>query len=331
MSVTITELAGMIGVSKSTVHRALSGSGQIREELKQQILTCAEAHQYMPNMSARVLVGARTYMTAIIARDFGNVHFSQFLKGAGDTAAAANYHLLTVSREEELNNLRQSGLEGVISFFWDIKSGPLKNQSSFPLIHLNKVMPQDSGENDISIEVLYGAELIMRHLLEKGHRRIGHITVTQPDDPDKNPKQAGYRGELKKAGIKYDPSLLVKVRFYREYCGYEGAMKLLRRPDRPTAIFAMADVLAVGCYRAARELNLRIPEDISICGYDDKEYASYLYPALTTIRPPFGLLGQRAMEMLIHRIEKRCYPSPEPLFPELIERGSVAAPSEKSK
>jgi LacI family transcriptional regulator len=321
MAITITEIAEMTGVSKSAVHRALSGAPGVRENIRQEVLECATRHHYQPNLSARVLVGARTRLTALLATNFGNVNFAQFLRGAGEKAGASGYHLLTASDEKELNPLKQLGLEGVIGFFRKLDAGVV---GRLPAISLLWGVPGDmSVKNCISSEVEYGAGLAIRHLLALGHRRIGFVTVSIPGDQDAVVKAAAYRRVLAEAGIEYDPSLVVGAELYRERCGYEAALKLLTMPEPPTAVFGLSDILATGCYRAARELNLRIPEDLSVCGYDDKEYCSLLYPALTTVRPQYGELGSRAMDMLIHRIEGWEYQELEPLLPALVQRDST--------
>lgn len=324
MSITITEIAEMTGVSKSTVHRALSGSAKIRGDIRKLVLECAARHHYQPNLSARVLVGARTYLAAILAKDFGNIHFAQFLRGAGEAASGAGYHLLTASSEKELVNLKQLGLEGVIGFFQEDLEAEF---DGLPTVNLVKALPPEGRKDScLNSEVACGTLQVMRYLIGLGHRRIGHVTLSIPRDRDVKTKLSEYRHALKEAGIAYDPSLVVRSELYMEQCGYEGAMTLLTRPDPPTAIFALSDILAAGCYRAARELKLRVPRDISICGYDDKEYSSLLYPSLTTVRTPYKLLGERAMKMLIARIGGEPGMDEEPLLPVLIPRGSTTRP-----
>ncbi len=324
MSITILEIASLTGVSKSTVHRALSGSDRVSEDIRRLVLDCAERHQYRPNISARVLVGARTYLVAVLCSDFGNIHFAHFLRGVSKTARDSRYHLLTVNSLEELKNLTPLGMEGVISFYGD---AAYHNEPQFEGLPTVKLIKEESpvceGGDYISGRLSYGAGLMMRYLFEQGHRRIGHITLDQPGDRGINMKFTGYRNALRSIGLEYDPELVAHAEFYLEESGYEGAMKLLRQKNPPTAIFALADILAAGCYRAAQELGLRVPEDISICGYDDKEYSSFLRPPLTTISTPYNELGQRAMEMLVRRIDKLPPVTEEPILPELVIRNSV--------
>ncbi len=323
MSITITKIAELTGVSKSTAHRALSGASDISETMRQKILDCARSHNYQPNLSARVLVGAKTWLLALYGLDFGNVHFAQFLRGASRVADAAGYHLLTVSSSDKMNHLRHLGIEGVAAFFGSSSEIAGLYNLQIPMVRLIKQNP-NGDEAAVSSGVRYGAALLVRYLLEKGHRRIGHLSVSQPDDMNVPEKLAGYQNALADAGVPYRPELVVSVDFYTERCGYEGARKLLSLPEPPTVIFAQSDILATGAYRAARELGLRIPEDISIAGYDDKEYAALLFPALTTVRTPYQQLGAYTMECLIAEIENRPRPSGTPLLPVLAERSSVA-------
>ena len=185
-----------------------------------------------------------------------------------------------------------------------------------------------SGELTICCHVEYGARLAVRHLLESGHRHIGHISREDPHNEDVLLKFAGYRTELAAAGIPFSPDWTTRVDGgYNEATGYEGAMRLLRSRRRPTAIFALCDILAAGCLRAARELGLRVPDDVSVMGYDDKEYAALLHPSLTTVRTPFMELGRSAMECLIARIEGEEAPVESPIYPVLVGRESVRTES----
>lgn len=322
MAITITQIAVMTGVSKSTVHRALSGNGQVSAALRERILACAAETSYRPNLSAQVLVGARTRLLALYGQDFGNIHFAQFLRGANQTARGADYHLLTVSSLAELRTLRQLGLEGFVSFFALPADAASLRHLGLPMVQLVK-HDSDVQALQVSSGVRHGARLMMEHLLACGHRRIGHLTVSIPGDQDALEKRAAYESALRKRGLVCGSDLVAAVELYTEACGYAGAMSLLCQPNPPTAIFALADILAAGAYRAARELGVRVPHDISIAGYDDKDYSALLYPAMTTIRTPYQKLGAHTLERLIARIEKRPVQPSAPLLPELIQRASV--------
>lgn len=323
MAVTITQIAAMTGVSKSTVHRALSGNGKVSAALREKILACAAETSYRPNMSAQVLVGARTRLLALYGQDFGNIHFAQFLRGASQTARAADYHLLTVSSLVELRTLRQLGLEGLVSFFALPAETASLRHLGLPMVQLVK-HESEVQAFQVSSRVRHGAQQMMEHLLACGHRRIGHLTVSIPGDQDALEKRAAYEGALQKHGLPRDGNLVAAVELYTEVCGYAGAISLLSQPNPPTAIFALADILAAGAYRAARELGVQVPGDISIAGYDDKDYSALLYPAMTTVRTPYQKLGAHTLERLIARIEKRVSQPSAPLLPELIQRASVA-------
>jgi LacI family transcriptional regulator len=165
----------------------------------------------------------------------------------------------------------------------------------------------------------------MRHLLELGHRRIGAITGP-PGWVATEARRAGYRAGLAGAGIPFDPALEVASDFERA-AGANAAAALLALPEPPTAIFAFNDAIAIGTMRAAHERGVRVPEDLSVIGYDDIAYAQMVGPMLTTVRQPLGELGRTAVNLLLRLLE---LPASEPrqieLSTRLVVRETTAPP-----
>jgi len=166
----------------------------------------------------------------------------------------------------------------------------------------------------------------VHYLIGKGHRHIGIISGDCRLDSAAS-RYAGYRQALREAGVDYDPSVDIKG-FYTEISGHECAAAILTLPqsERPTAIFCGNDQIAIGALRAARELNVRVPQDISIAGFDDIPNAAESHPPLTTVRQPLFNMGKTAVEMLFKRVDGADLEKCE-LDVEIIERDSVAEPS----
>ncbi len=148
-----------------------------------------------------------------------------------------------------------------------------------------------------------GGLMATRHLIELGHRRIGHVRG-HPDHGASEWRMAGYRSALRRAGLRYDPALVVDGEFSFD-SGLAAGRQLLSLPERPTAIFAANDDMAAGVMRAASELGLRVPRDVSVCGFDNTPISQQIFPALTTVQQPTRDMGQVATVQLLNAIRDR--------------------------
>jgi LacI family transcriptional regulator len=185
--------------------------------------------------------------------------------------------------------------------------------------------------NEVVVDNVDGAYKAMRHLLDLGHKDIAFIGGDRETYASIERHQ-GYKLALSERGIPMNENYVIFDKFYIN-SGYKNAMTLLQKKDRPTAIFAVSDSVAVGVYKAARELDIRIPEQLSVVGFDDSQYAEILSPMLTTIRTPIKEMGQRAIEIMVKAIkEKQIIKETVLFYPTLIEREStMAIVSGKSK
>jgi LacI family transcriptional regulator len=169
-----------------------------------------------------------------------------------------------------------------------------------------------------------GMGLLMDHLIGLGHRRIGFVTGSLMEGNALD-RQAQYRASLEAAGLGFDPSLVVAGDWSLGK-GYEGLKALCALPEPPSAIAFSNDQMAIGGIKAAHDLGIRIPEDLSITGYDDIQYASFLTPPLTTVRQDIGAVGDVVADLVLARIEGERDAGPVVLQPRLVVRESTAAP-----
>lgn len=303
----IWDVAREAGVSIATVSRALNGKTDVASLTRERILRIAQERGYISNQHARALLGRRTIGFAV--PQVHSLYFAEILQGAVEALEAYEACLLvcpTGYRSEREQSLLQRLLRDRV----DGALLVLPAESNLQLVHL-----QQRGSPFVIIDPTYpvseqllvvaatnmaGARQATEHLLASGHRRIGTITgpATWCATID---RLAGYRAVLTGAGLSIDPALSLASDFTAEG-GLRAARRLLALPEPPTAVFAFNDEMAVGTLQAARERGLRVPEDLSIIGFDDASFASYTTPALTTVRQPLRELGQAGVDLLFRQL-----------------------------
>jgi DNA-binding LacI/PurR family transcriptional regulator len=332
MSVTILEISRKTGFSKSTVHRALSGVGRINPETRIKVMECVKKHNYHPNLQARSLVGAKTFIIGIVVPDLSSRAYAMAIAGVEKVAQSKGYGILIFSSDNShakqlqlINRIKQYGIEGFI-----ISPAPMFEQQEFidglknagiPYVGIHNCQAQDiclvsSGEE-------IGAFRAVEYLIKLGHQRIGHITIEQPDPGIKH-KLDGYMRALKTYGITCDPALVIrKDKSYAFGSGYETTRELLQIPNPPTAIFALSDNIAVGVAKGIKSLGLKIPDDVSLIGYDNKDFTQVMEPQLTTMMSRFDKIGEHAAALLIGKIENHDFELQKTVcIPEPVIRGS---------
>uniref|UniRef100_UPI003D81C6A6 Ancestral LacI Transcription Factor n=1 Tax=Escherichia coli TaxID=562 RepID=UPI003D81C6A6 len=253
---------------------------------------------------------------------------SQILVGIERAAREHGYSLLlaTVHEdpdevEEAINTLRERRVDGIIIVapHNSEEEAQLAQEAGVPPVVFLSAQPP--GVPTVSVDQYAGARLATEHLLDLGHRRIALITGPQ-DWLEARERLQGWREALAEAGL---PPPAVLQGDWSAASGYEAARQLLEQPDF-TAIFAANDQMALGVLRALHERGLRVPDDVSVVGFDDIPESAYFHPPLTTVRQDFEELGRQAVEQLLEMIEGEEPPPPAVLPPELIVRESTAPP-----
>ena len=331
---TIKDVAREAGVSFKTVSRVLNNDTAVRETTRAKVLAAVQALDYRPNIMARSLRSQRTHTIGFITDQIATTpHAGQILQGAQDLAWQHNILLLTVNtngdqtmKETAVSTLLDRQVEGIIyATMYHREAYPPEIIHQIPSVLLDCFIADCSLPSIVPDEVA-GGHHATAHLLKKGHKRIGFINNADPI-PATFGRLKGYKQALSANNIPVDESLIY-VGESGSFGGYDGTMALMQLPDPPTALFCFNDQTAMGAYDALQKLNLSIPDNVAIVGFDNHELiARYLYPPLTTMELPHYAMGQWAVNHLLQLIER---PASSPKTPEqhiincpLIERASA--------
>ncbi|HEX2144863.1 MAG TPA: LacI family DNA-binding transcriptional regulator [Glycomyces sp.] len=332
----LADVARAAGVSTATASMALNETGgrRIGVETRERVRAAAAELGYRPNTVARGLRTRKTQMLGFVGDDVATTPFAgQMIRGAHDAARQAGYLLLMVDTMgdpaetgEAIAALQDRQIDGILlaTMYHQIVEVPAIIGST-PCVLLD-ARTEDGSVSSVVPDERGGTRGALAELSAAGHRRIGHVTTIDQVEA-KFLRLATWREHLAADGVEPD-GLMAEGTTSMSPGGYEAAMRLLRRPDRPTAVFCFNDRMAVGVYRAAAELGLSVPDELSIVSYDDQELiAPELVPGLTSTALPHYEMGRWAAEELLRRLENPEAAPVQHLMPcPVSRRGSVAPP-----
>ncbi|MGN9907478.1 LacI family DNA-binding transcriptional regulator [Phytohabitans sp. LJ34] len=328
----IGDVARLAGVSNQTVSRVLNDHPRVHPETRDRVLEAVRQLNYRPNAMARGLVRRRSHMIGVVSFDTVLFGPAATLLGIGRAARAAGYGVNIITPEtadragviEAVETLASQAVAGVIIVFAPQAAAAtaLYNlPSNLPVVAI------EVGVNDeiptVRIDQSTGARLAVEHLLELGHQTVWHVAGPR-DRLDAQDRVEGWRATLEAAGRTVPP---VIVGDWSAEAGFQAGLQLARRDD-VTAIFAANDQMALGLLRGLHESGVRVPDDISVVGFDDIPEAGYLIPPLTTIRPDHDHVGRQSVTALLHLLDHRTGTGqiPAKIVPTLIRRRSTAPP-----
>jgi DNA-binding LacI/PurR family transcriptional regulator len=323
--VTSVDVARHAGVSQSTVSLVFSGKGRgrVSEATQDRVRRAARELGYRPNVAAQALRLGTSRAVALLVPDVTNPFFSRVLRGAQRAAAAAGYTVALVDtandrrwQEQSFEALRAGPVDGYLLFEVDAPEA-LGNDPAVVLMEA-----EGAGRPSVRFDAEAGAAAAFEHLVELGHRRIGHLAAAF-DAPTFHLREAARRSVLTKAGIDPDeqPRVLTPITIDD---ARDGALSLLQ--EKPTAVMCDDDIIAAGLYLAARESGVRIPKDLSVVGFDDMDFARVLEPPLTTVALDAEQLGASSFELLEARMAGKRVRRRVVLPAELLVRGSTGPP-----
>jgi LacI family transcriptional regulator len=335
--ISIKDVAQRAGVSVTTVSHVLNDAPgkRISDETRARVRQVAEELSYRPNGMARSLRLQRSHILAMVSDQIATTpHAGQIILGAQESASKRGWLLMLVNssgdretERAEIRALQQRQVDGFLyaTMFHRVVDVPAELGDS-PVTLLD-ARCDDPRIPSVAPDEIQGGQAATQLLLDHGHRVIGLINNVD-DIPATQGRLEGYLRALREAGIAPDDDLVVPGRSDASG-GYVAGRALLDRTPRPTAIFCFNDRMAMGLYQAAAERGLRIPEDLSVVGFDNQELiADGLRPGLTTVALPHYEMGAWAVETLIRRIEDPEAPSEQVLLRcPVVERGSVAPPA----
>jgi LacI family transcriptional regulator len=327
---TIRDVAESAGVSYATVSHVINNTRFVTPETRERVLEAMTKLSYRPNALARSLRQGKSNTIGLVLPDSANPFFAEISRSIEDEAFKRGYSVFLCNTETDTERelfyvdvLSKKQVDGIIFVAAGDQADSLDYllHENMPVVMIDRDVPKVEVDAVLTDNRL-GGYLATRHLIELGHTHIGCIAGPSSITPGAE-RITGYRTALQEAGIRYDEHLVLRGD-YHAMSGMEVTRTMLTMRPRPTAIFALNDLMALGALRAAAEAHYSVPKDLAIVGYDDLELARFTVPPLTTIAQPKKEIGAEAVNLLVGRMnQKGRMPSRIVLPPELIIRRST--------
>jgi LacI family transcriptional regulator len=330
---TIRQIADLAGVSIATVSRVLNGRDDVAPETREAVTRIIRENGYTANRTARGLSAGRTGLVGVLVPLIYPAYFSGMLAGASEALAELDMQIVLSptagehDREVSVLDKLHGVTDGALMMQPEESSPELVRllDEGYRFVVLDPLIPLDQRIASVAAAHGSGADQAMRHLLDLGHRRIAQISGPRGWVATED-RRRGYYAALASAGIL--PDLTLEVESIPEIGpGRAAAEVLLDLPEPPTAIFAFNDNIAIGVIQAARERGVRVPDDLSVVGFDDVEHATVVSPTLTTVRQPLAEMGRTAVSLLNRLLERQRFETLHvQLATRLVVRESTAPP-----
>jgi LacI family transcriptional regulator len=334
MKPNIYEVAKQAGVSIATVSKVINNTGRISKATREKVLKVIEELQYHPSVVASALTGKHTYTIGLLVPDLANPFFAEIARSIEDRGHELGYNLIIcntdynpVKEEKYIVLLKRKKVDAIIcaSGFEDPSLIIQLTKEKFPIALVARDLPI-IDVNIVAMNDFMAGFKATSYLIELGHKHIGIITR---DVQSNRERYRGYLKALQDHGL--EPPMEVEyVKSTSVESGKLMAGKYLDLPDRPTALFACNDLLAIGAINAAKERSLNVPRDISIVGCDNTHVATIVDPPLTTIIQPIESLGRKVIEVVVDQIKNPDQDKVQLLLvPQLAIRDTTAPPNKK--
>jgi LacI family transcriptional regulator len=330
---TIQDVAKAAGVAPITVSRVLNNSGYASEETRARVEVAVKTLRYVPNTLARGLRSKRTHTLALVMTDITNPFFTMIARGVEDTASSSGYTVIYCNTDESelkeekyINTLVQKQVDGIllVPACSNAQSVRFLHANDIPVVLLDRSIPETQTDL-VRCNSEEGAYLLTKYLITLGHLRI--VTITGPQEVSTAQDRAsGYRRAMLEARLK--GYLQVYYGSFTQASGYELTHQALALNPGPTAIFGANNFISIGVLKALRETGLRVPEDVSVVGFDDLPDSLVIDPFLTVTSQPAYEMGRQAADLLLKRITKNLSSDPQEIIlpTEIVLRHSSAAP-----
>ena len=337
---TIRDVARIAGVSTATVSRVINSPEKVGIKTRERVSRAMDVCRYKYNALARGFATRRSHTLGLIVPTITNPIFAESTRGVQDFANEQGYQVILGNSDYQYEKeakmvevLQERQVEGLIITTTNLKGDTLKSllDDRFPFVLLYSTVRR-GPISAVGVDNFLGGYRATEHLIHFHHRRIAMLAGAFNYSDRSFHRWHGYKRCLKDNHIPYDPDLVLKTE-YSLARGREGVKSLLSLKDPPTAVFCSNDFLALGVMEGAREIGIKLPEDLSVVGFDDMEIASFLTPSLTTISQPAYEMGKTGAEVLLHHLGKKSYkPVHKILKTNLVIRESTTiAPSKKQK
>lgn len=333
---TLADVARLAGVTKATVSYVVNHKGTVSEKTRKKVEAAIQTLNYQPNLLARGLSDGRTRILGLVINTIANPFYAELAEEVQRAARKRGYHVLLYSTAQT-----DSGAQEALTPLYSLVDGLLLTRAAVPQQELQRASERgiplvlclgwEGDEQARQFPLVYydhylGGSLAAEHLLQLGHRRCGVIIPA----PHHTPRLEGFRATLAAAGAGVAPPLIQACADATIGDGYQAAEALLAMPHPPTAVFATNDLLAIGAMDAIVDHGLRVPDDLSVVGFDDIHLASQVRPSLTSVALPQKELAGLAVELLMEYIEgqdRAATPQNLRLTPHLVVRQSTAPPA----
>lgn len=328
---TLKDIARAAGVSPSTAARALSKQGYVGEAANKRVLAAADRLGYVPHVLARSLRQQVSRSVGVLVSDLRNPFYADLASGIGRQARARGYTMMLSedggTAEEQMEAARafvSMRVAGVIVTPVTAEVSDYLLRQHIPVVEADRQFAAGRCDSVI-VDNMAASQRLSEHLISLGHRRIA-LLIDETDWTTGRERFRGYQESLAASGIPADPALKISVGS-DVGAARKAAVDVLARRDRPTAVFSANNVLAEGVWRAAQDLGLRIPADLSLVSFDDAPWMSMVTPGVTAVVQDAHALGEAAIDRLLTRIEDPRGPARTVVIDAEIEaRGSTSAP-----
>ncbi|MBB3062509.1 LacI family DNA-binding transcriptional regulator [Microbulbifer rhizosphaerae] len=328
------EVAKLAGVSVATVSRALQKPELVSLKTRNKVLSAIKKLDYRPNLMAAKFRSGKSGNLVVLVPTVANLFFARVISGMQEEAHKRSYSILLCNtfgnpemEEGYAKMVHTFQADGVIQLraYNPFGAEDAGGNAALPMVNACEVL-DDTTVPTVALDNRAAARAMTEHLLQLGHRRIAVIKGPK-SSPLTRDRLAGYRDALEEAGIAFDESLLCPGDFTL-HSGHKAAGVLIDLNERPTAIFCENDEMAIGAIQRIKQSGLRVPDDISVAGFDDIAFAPFSDPPLTTIAQPAEEFGSTAVSLLIDLLEGRIKKAPKVILPfELVVRASTGPAS----
>lgn len=327
---TVKDVAQAAGVSIATVSRVVNGTSPVSAETRQRILDAIGALNYVPHSGARSMVTRRTDLIGMLLPDIHGEFFSEVVRGVDEAARKRGLHIIVsnvsgnMEEDERVVSAMSGRVDGLLLMVPDTETAMIAQRlpRDIPVVLMNT--PVEGRPNALTIDNHAGAMTAMAHLARQGRERVAHIAGPE-HNIDAMERLRGYRDGLEAHFSGAAPIVLPGD--FSQSAGHEAGLRIAAMAQRPDAIFAANDMMAIGCILALAEAGVRVPEDIAVIGFDDIPLAGLVRPALTTIRLQMAEFGRRALARLVESLDDPLADArpAEAMQPVLVVRDSCGA------
>ncbi|MUT66777.1 catabolite control protein A [Paenibacillus sp. NEAU-GSW1] len=331
MTVTIYDVAREAGVSMATVSRVVNNNPNVKPATRKKVFEAIERLGYRPNAVARGLASKKTTTVGVVIPDISNAIFAEVARGIEDIANMYHYNIILCNADKRkdkeirvINTLLEKQVDGLLFMGGAVTD---EHMQAFKTANVPIVLCATTDENgeipSVDINHENAAYDAVRKLIDLGHKRIAMISGTLQDPANGYARFQGYKRALEEAGIGHNESL-VRVGNYRYESGADAMKYFLELSERPTAVFAATDEMAIGAIHSIQDNGLKVPEDFSVISVDNSRMASMVRPQLTTVAQPMYDIGAVSMRLLTKLMKKETVDQSKVILPhEIIVRQSV--------